>query len=211
MHHDILNPLNIANGYAELLHEGETDPLKITYLEAIERNLQRGIELIDSATMFSKLESLESIEFAELDMKEIIGQVIENLGPLADKAGMEIENNITQNMPARANKIIAEVFANFISNAVKYASEGRRIVLSSEDKGRFWSIKVIDFGEGITDSFKSGIFERFHRMEKKGVKGSGLGLAIARKIVELHGGRIWVEDNPEGGAIFVVEVPKLSV
>jgi len=52
------------------------------------------------------------------------------------------------------------------------------------------------------------IFERFHREEKKGVKGSGLGLAIAGKIVELHKGRIWVEDNPEGGAVFVVEIPK---
>ncbi|MCK4929289.1 MAG: HAMP domain-containing histidine kinase, partial [Methanosarcinales archaeon] len=64
-------------------------------------------------------------------------------------------------------------------------------------------------GGGIKDADKAGIFERFQTMGKKGVKGSGLGLAIARKIINLHNGRIYVEDNPDGGAVFIVEIPKL--
>lgn len=208
MHHDLLNPLSISRGYVELLKEKETSPKKIADLEIIGKNLTKGMELIESATMLSKLESLERIEFEELDLKGVIEKAIENLGSLAEKSGMKIENNVTQSIPVRANKIIEEVFNNFISNAVKYAAEGKRIAVESEENKDSWRIKVIDFGEGVRDPDKAAIFERFQRMEKKGVKGSGLGLAIAKRIVELHNGRIWVEDNPAGGAVFVADIPK---
>ncbi len=208
MHHDLLNPLNISKGFVELLREEESAPGKIARMEIIERNLTKCMELIESATMLSKLESLERIEFEDMDLKNVIEKAIENLSSVADRSGMKIENNIVQSMPARANKIIEEVFANIISNAIKYAPEGKRIVLDGVDGDRSWKVRVVDFGEGIPAAFKTAIFERFQWMEKKGVKGSGLGLAIARKILEFHKGRIWVEDNPEGGAIFIVEIPK---
>ena len=112
-------------------------------------------------------------------------------------------------MPTRANKIIEDVFANLISNAIKYASQGKRVVVDGKERHDLWTIRVVDFGAGIKDADKKLVFERFQRRNKMGVKGSGLGLAIARKIVELHKGRIWVEDNPEGGAVFIVEIPKI--
>ncbi len=208
MHHDLLNPLTTANGFIELLKENETISRKKACLETIERSLVKGMELIDSAMKFSRFESLKTIELEELDLKKIIEEVIEALIPLADNAGMEIVNRITFNMPVRANKIIEEVFSNLISNAIKYASSGKRIIIESENKGENLQVRIIDFGEGIKESDKTMIFERFRRGGKTGVKGSGLGLAIAGKIMELHNGRIWVEDNPEGGAIFIVEIPK---
>ncbi len=209
MHHDLMNPLNIAKGYAELLREVEIDSRKAVYVKTIERNIVKGIDLMESTTLLSRLESMESIEFKEMDLREVIAEVIESLSPMVTGAQMTIENNINLSMPARANKIIEEVFINIISNAVKYAPAGKRIIVDGEEKGDCWRIRVVDFGEGIKEPYKAMIFERFHRKEKKGVKGSGLGLAIARKIMELHKGRIWVEDNPEGGAIFVVEIPRL--
>ncbi len=209
MHHDLLNPLNTANGYIEILKESETNPERIAYLETVKRNLVKGMDLIDSATRYSRLESLESIELKYTDLKVIIEKVIETLAPLAAGEEMKIENNITRSMPARCNKIIEDVFDNFISNAIKYASRGKKVVLEGEDSVKSWRIKIIDFGEGINDTDKARIFERFNRMDKIGVKGSGLGLAIAMRIVELHNGRTWVEDNPEGGAVFVVEMPKI--
>jgi signal transduction histidine kinase len=69
-------------------------------------------------------------------------------------------------------------------------------------------LSVSDWGEGIDDAHKQSVFTRFERLGKEGVKGTGLGLAIARRIVELHGGRIWIEDNPEGGSVFRVSVSK---
>lgn len=208
MHHDLLNPLNVANGYIELFLEDELEPQKKSYLETIKRNLIKGMELIDNATKLSKIESMKYIEFEDMDLKMVIGEAIDNLRPLAVKAGMSIENNIQGSMLARANTIIEDVFTNLISNAIKYAPQGKRIVVDGSDGGDVWLMKVIDFGAGIKETDKKLIFKRFHREEKKGIKGSGLGLAIAVKIVELHNGRIWVEDNPEGGAVFVVEIPK---
>ncbi len=205
MHHDLLNPLSIASTYIELLLEQEKDGKKKAYIEAVNKNLAKGIDLMASTTMLSKLGSLESIKFEDMDLKEVIEQVIDNLKPLASKAGMKIESRL-MSMPARGNRIIEEVFANLISNAIKYASSGKKILVESEEKKKCWRIKVTDYGEGIKDEYKSLIFDRFQRMEKRGVKGSGLGLAIARKIMELHKGKIWVEDNPEGGAVFVVEI-----
>jgi len=208
MHHDLLNPLNVANGYVEYFLEDEKDPNKKSYLEIIKRNLVKGMELIENATKFSKLESMKNIEFNDLDLKIVVQEVIENLTPLAVRAGISIENNLKRSMHARGNKIIEDIFLNLISNAIKYAPKGKRIIVDGKDGGNFWIIRVIDFGPGIEDADKKLIFERFHREDKKGVKGSGLGLAIARKIVELHKGRIWIEDNPEGGAIFTVEILK---
>jgi PAS domain S-box-containing protein len=207
MHHDLINPLAAASGFIELLKEDEIKSQR-AYLETIERNLVKALELMESATRLSKLESSKSIELMDMDLEKVINEVAGNMSPLAADAGMKIENKINISIPVRADKIIEEVFANIVSNAIKYASSGKRIVLDCAEGRGCWNIRVTDFGEGIEDSDKTVIFDRFHRMEKKGVKGSGLGLAIASKIMELHNGRIWVEDNPEGGAVFVVEIPK---
>ncbi|WP_456473823.1 sensor histidine kinase [Candidatus Pyrohabitans sp.] len=208
MRHDLLNPIGTARSFVELLLEDEDDPEKTTELQAIKRSLDKAIDLIESASKLSKLESSKSLELEDMDLRKVIEEAVERFTPLASEAGMKIENRIAHSMPVRANSIIEEVFANLISNAIKYAPEGRRIVLTGEERDSFWRIRVIDFGEGVKDENKQAIFERFIRKEKRGVKGSGMGLAIARRIVELHNGRIWVEDNPEGGAVFIVEIPK---
>ncbi len=208
MRHDLLNPIGTARSFVELLLEEEHDPEKTVELQAIKRSLDKAIDLIESASKLSKLESSKGLKQEEMDLRRVIEGAVERFIPLASEAGMKIENRIAKSMPVRANRIIEEVFTNLISNAIKYAPEGRRVVLTGEEKDSFWRIKVIDFGEGVRDENKQAIFERFTRKEKRGVKGSGLGLAIARRIVELHNGRIWVEDNPEGGAVFIVEIPK---
>jgi two-component system phosphate regulon sensor histidine kinase PhoR len=100
------------------------------------------------------------------------------------------------------------VFANLLSNAIKYARDGRKVIIEVEDDGENYIIRVKDFGEGVPDEFKEIIFERFKRKEKRGVKGTGLGLAIVKRIVEIHGGEVWVEDNSPKGAVFVVKLPK---
>ena len=110
--------------------------------------------------------------------------------------------------PVCANPILADVFVNLITNAVKYASEGGRVEIGIRDGGDSWIATVMDYGPGIAEGDKAKVFTRFERLHKEGVKGTGLGLAIARRIVELHQGRIWVEDNPAGGTVFLVSLPK---
>ncbi len=78
------------------------------------------------------------------------------------------------------------------------------------EEGTYCKIYVKEWGYGIKDEDKAKLFTRFQRVEKKGVKGTGLGLAIVKRIVDLHGGRVWIEDNPEGGSVFYVKIPKIS-
>lgn len=221
MHHDLLNPIGTSKVAIEFLLEEETDPTKIKDLEIVLRNINRMIDLIENANKLSKLGSSEYIEFENMDLKNVIEEVIEGFHTSANLAGMEIEFNEVNNMPIQANRIIGEVFSNLISNAIKYAPGGKKILVKTEDRESFWRIKVIDFGTGIEDKDKIDIFERFQRLFKHEVKGSGLGLAIVKMILEIHKGKVWVEDNileycdekgenhgKKQGAVFVVEIPK---
>jgi signal transduction histidine kinase len=104
--------------------------------------------------------------------------------------------------------MISDVFENLVSNAIKYGRPGGVIRIDVRDGGDRWRVEVADTGDGIADADKEKLFTRFERLRKEGVKGTGLGLAIAKRIVDLHGGSIWVEDNPGGGAVFCVALPK---
>jgi len=133
--------------------------------------------------------------------------VVASYKPVAEEGGMEIENRVTERMEVRAHHSVGSVFSNLLSNALKYGKEGKRVILDmGEGEGKV-RVKVIDFGKGVPDDYREEIFNRFKRRKKEGIKGTGLGLAIAKRIVELHNGRIWVEDTPNGGATFVVEIP----
>lgn len=107
-----------------------------------------------------------------------------------------------------ANHVMHDVFFNLLSNAIKYSPDGAKIIVAVEDAGQRWRISFKDSGPGVADKDKERIFERFLRLERGNIKGTGLGLAIVKRAVELHSGRTWVEDNPEGGSIFYVEIPK---
>lgn len=205
MRHDILNPIGIIRTSAEMALEDNPEDED---LNLIARSVKRAGELIDNATMLSKLESSEDFEKEDIDLKEILDRISSDMNPLFETGEMDLFNNIMSPMPLKANPIIDHVFINFLSNAIKYAPEGKKAVIEGEDTGDSWIVKVLDFGEGIRDEYKEGIFDRFKRKNKDGVKGSGLGLSIVKKIVDIHRGKIWIDDNPEGGSVFVVELPK---
>ncbi|MEL4306147.1 sensor histidine kinase [Methanococcoides sp. LMO-2] len=106
--------------------------------------------------------------------------------------------------------MIEEVFANLVSNAVKYSPENKDIKIGVKDRNEHWKITITDSGEGIADKDKQLVFDRFKRaVGDCNIKGSGLGLAIVKRIVELHGGQVGVEDNPNGpGSVFWVTLKK---
>lgn len=165
--------------------------------------------MTESASKLAKIESMEKIEFQRQDLNAILKKVIESFEPVFKEKGMQVEYSVKGEYPARVNPVIEEVFLNLISNAIKYSPEKSRIVVGIEDANDSWLVMVKDHGEGVPDEYKEAIFERFKRADRMGVKGSGLGLAIVRQIVELHRGRVWVEDNPEGGSVFYVTLPKI--
>ncbi|SFM19013.1 sensor histidine kinase [Methanolobus profundi] len=209
MRHDLLNPAGNVRGFTEILLEMEEDPEKTHILTILQKSSNKLIEMIDTAAKFAKLESEEELEISRMDIMIILHNVIEQFHQQLKEKEMSLELRTEGSYPAMLNPIVEEVFANFISNAIKYSPEGTMITIDVQDLNYEWRVNVTDQGDGIPDRSKPFVFDRFKRVDKKGVKGTGLGLAIVKKIAELLGGTVGVEDNPEGkGSIFWVRLKK---
>jgi hypothetical protein len=205
LHHDLMNYASIIKGYAE---QAQGDGIDSETIMAIRRNAGRIIEVIENATKFSKLASMEKIKKVEMDLAEVISDVVQEFKPMLSEAGMSVENRIDRSLPVKANPIVEEIFGNFLSNAIKYARQGQKVMISAEEEGDYWKISFADYGPGVPEEQKVTIFDRFSRGGRGGVKGSGLGLAIAKRVAELHGGEVGVEDNVPRGSIFWTKLPK---
>lgn len=207
MHHDLLSPAGIIKGITELqIREPMDSKLKETLL-MIHRNSKRLIEMIENASAYEKLESMEKLELEKLDLNEILTTVANEFKPLMEDRNITVEYLAKEKCYAMVSPVIESGFSNLISNAIKYSPEGKKIEVGIEYHDAC-IIYVKDWGCGIKDEDKGKLFTRFQRSEKHGVKGSGLGLAIVKRVVELHKGKVWVEDNPEGGSVFYVSLPK---
>ncbi|MEL4306146.1 PAS domain S-box protein [Methanococcoides sp. LMO-2] len=209
MRHDLLNHANVVNGFAYMLLEMEKDEKKISKLENIETSNRKLMELIESAASFAKFETIEDIKFESIELSGMLKDVSKNFHYQASQKKVVIEYPEQGTYNALANPMIEEVFANLISNAIKYGPDNSRVIVNILDKDQEWKVTVTDFGEGIPDDEKSLVFDRFKRLEKGSVKGTGLGLAIVKRIVDLHGGSLSVEDNSESnGTVFGVTLRK---
>lgn len=211
MSHDLLNPAGVAKGFTDLLIHAEDDPAKVHKLELIDDSLTRLISMIEYAAEYAKLEDVRYLEFEATDIRTLVSDVAETFESQLFKKNLCLEVNLDSAYIAKINPLISAVFANFISNAIKYGPMNSSIIVEIDDLVDKFKIKVIDFGDGVSDKDKELIFNRFKRLEQthKSVKGTGLGLAIAKRIVELHGGEVGVEDNPYGsGSVFWLTLKK---
>jgi PAS domain S-box-containing protein len=205
--HDLLNPVTVIKGLSEILSEDESLPENRKSLEAIIKNAGKLEEMIQSAATLSKVEAVDKLDFEERNLCEVLRKVISDFTPMFRNKGMNVEFFSEEKCIAEVNPHIEEIFSNLLSNAVKYSSENTRITVEIKGDGEDWIVSVKDRGNKIPDEYKEIIFERFKRLEKRGVKGTGLGLSIVKRIVDIHKGKVWVEDNPEGGNIFLVTIP----
>ncbi len=209
LRHDLLNPAGIVKGFTEVLLNMEDDEKKHHLLEKIEKSNEKLINMIQSAAKFAKLQSVDEIDFEEKYLDIIFNDVANNFKPMLDEKRMTLDFIAEGTYPANVNPMIEEVFANMMSNAIKYSPQESRIIVDILDSDEKWKVTVTDFGNGISDEDKPKIFTRFKRVDKSGVKGTGLGLAIVKRIIKLHGGEVGVEDNPAGqGSVFWVTVGK---
>ena len=207
--HDLLNPAGVVRNASELLLEiMKDDGKKKEIAELLRDSSSEMVELIKNASKFSKLEATDEIECKLQDLNKIIKDIIKQFESQLKEKGQILHYLSEECCPVYVNVVIKDVFLNLISNAIKYSPEGSKIEVSINEEKNNQVVLVKDFGEGIADEDKEKIFERFERLHVGCIKGSGLGLAISTRIVDLHRGKIWVEDNPEGGSIFCVSLPK---
>lgn len=208
MRHDLINPVGVIKCYVSFLLEKETDPRKIDLCEKIDAVNTKLEEMIENASKYSQLEEMKEIERGSEDLNRILRESVDLALCPGDVSLLKVDYLPVGEYPASVNPMIGDVFTNLMSNIVKYASSGGKVEIGIDDDGDNWRVYLKDFGPGIRDEDKEKIFTRFERLEKAGVQGTGLGLAIAHRLVNLHGGRIWVEDNPEGGSLFYVSLRK---
>jgi len=206
--HDLLNPVGIILNLVELIESTDSSREIEEELQMIKRNTKILHEMIEDSSKYAKIESIDDFVFEKIDLSNIIKDVVDSLHGAASEKGITIENEVTERYLAHVNPFIREVFFNLVSNAIKYSPENSRVIVDLKDAHTEWIISVKDNGIGIPDKYKETIFLRFERVSKEGVKGSGLGLAIVKMIVDLHNGKVWVEDNPEGGSVFYVKLSK---
>ena len=206
--HDLLNPASVVRYYTSFLQESETDPVKLDCYHKIEGVNNRLMDLIRNASKYSRLEEMDHVDCQLLDLNTLLLDALAEHEHRLKEASIAVNYLPRNEYPITANPLIEDVFANIVANAIKYAASGKKLEIDILDQGACWVVQIRDFGKGIPDKDKPLIFTRFTRLKKEGVEGSGLGLAIVKRLVDLHKGRIWVEDNPAGGSIFCVQLPK---
>ena len=210
MRHDLLNPATVSKDIAKMAFEEEEDLEKKELIKRILKNNEKMITMIENASLLAKIESGEKIEVKETELTKVLRKAALDMTPQADEKNIKIIIDLKDEYLALTNPLVYDVFSNLINNAIKYSPKNSKIEVGIDEDGEYWNIYVADNGLSIPVEDKEAIFDRFKRAHKGGVKGTGLGLAIVKKVVEAHKGRVWVEDNPDGGSIFFVLLPKLK-
>lgn len=212
MSHDIRSPLTAVVGYSGLIQKWSNGDEKIKrFAEKIEMTAMEIDRMIESIRTYSRVKKGNSKEdFDEIDLKVTLSEIFEFLDEKIQVHGTKIERRYRtdRDYMALGTEFLKNAYLNILDNAIKYSPKNSIISVTLDDTGSDLKFGVADHGDGVPDEMKEAVFERFTRNDKCGIKGSGIGLAIARHAIESHGGKVWIEDNPGGGCIFYVTVPK---
>jgi len=214
--HEFRTPLAIINGYLETLMDGALEDREMAEksLLAMHKNSRRLALLIDDLLTISRLEErAKLLEFLPVDLRDLLGHVIEHLEPsIAERAAAIAVDwaDDARDMEADGRRI-EQVFSNLLGNALRYGDvEHLAIRISAMREGSDIHISFSDNGPGIPLGDQPHIFERFYRVHKdrsRDAGGTGLGLSIVKSVVLAHGGRVAVESIPGRGAAFHVFLP----
>ena len=209
--HDLQEPLRMVGGFLNLLqskYQGQLDDKAQEYIAYSVDGANRMSALIKDLLEYSRVSS-KGMEPAPVDLTAIANYVTGNLRAAIEESGAIITADPLPTITADAGQM-RQLFQNLIGNALKFRVEGRRpeVEISAKQEDGRWLLRVKDNGIGIPPKQQDRlfvIFQRLHAREK--YAGTGIGLAICKKIVERHGGRIWVESAPGQGATFCFTLP----
>lgn len=213
--HELKTPLTTIRMYAELLGEKKiVDPDKQdSYLKTIIRESQRLTRLVNNVLDFSRLEQgRKEFRFAQFDLVELLHQLLDSQVVRIEDAGMQLTREIkVRNCSIESDRdALEQILLNLIDNAIKYAAEGRRLVIELEVEQKQCQIRVRDNGPGVPADHRRQIFEKFHRIDDSLTarqQGSGLGLSIAHQLAEGLGGTLTFRENRGSGACFELRLP----
>lgn len=211
--HDLKEPLRGVKAFTKLLLEDYSQKLDKEakeHLNTISEATSRMSRLIEDLLNLSRIGRIKNVEEG-VDLNEVLSDVKKNLAYSLEEKGVDLK--IRENFPkVTCDRVrISEVFSNLISNAIKYSKKDLKpvIEIGYSDKAGHYEFYVKDNGIGIEKAYYDKIFQIFQRLHAKGeYEGTGAGLTIVKKIVENHGGRIWVESEVGAGSTFYFTLPK---
>ena len=215
MSHELRTPLNAILGYTELMAEGTYGELCEEMLEVLKRLETNGrhlLGLINDVLDLSKIEAGQLVlELSDYCIQDIAQTVRSTLEPLAADKKLAFKVEVPAELPPGRGdgRRLTQVLINLVGNAIKFTDAGEVAIKTEANNGSFY-VTVRDTGPGISAADQAKLFQEFQQADnaitkKKG--GTGLGLAISKRIIEMHGGRIWVESLPGQGSTFTFTLP----
>ncbi|NLX08576.1 MAG: HAMP domain-containing histidine kinase [Chloroflexi bacterium] len=217
MSHELRTPLNSIIGYSELVISGIYGALNDTQRDRLQKVIRNGhhlLSLINDVLDLSRIEAGRVVlDRRAVPIPALLENVLATIEPLAQRKGLTITREFAGAPAVHADEMRArQIVTNVVANAVKFTHEGS-VTVRAFGSGSMVQIEVIDTGIGITSEQADLVFAEFHQADSsvtRRYEGTGLGLAITKKLVELHGGRIWLESAPGHGTTFFITLPAVS-
>lgn len=199
--------------YTELLarrYEGQLDEKADKYIGYAVAGAKRMQALINDLLAYSRV-GTRGKPFEPIACDSVVDEAVDNLRTAIDDSGARVVQGVLPVVRADRGQLV-QVFQNLIANAIRYRrEEPPHIEIAAEKSGVAWIFSVKDNGIGIDPQFAERIFVIFQRLhERSTTDGNGIGLAIVKKVIERHGGRIWVRSQPQQGSTFVFTLPAIE-
>jgi signal transduction histidine kinase len=215
MSHELRTPLNAILGYTELIQDsvyGAPPDKMVAVLDRISRNGKHLLGLINDVLDLSKIEAGQLVlALNDYSLKDVVHGVYGAVETLAASKNLAFKVEMAPNLPAGRGdeRRLTQVLLNLVGNAIKFTDKGEIMIKASANDGAY-NLAVRDTGPGISEADQQKLFQEFQQADTSITKakgGTGLGLAISKRIIEMHGGRIWVESRPGQGSTFSLTLP----
>lgn len=209
--HDLKTPLNAISLREQLLEHGKT-PEATAHAQAVQRSVASMQRLISDLLDAARLDVGQlQLDMRDCDVRELVADVVDQIGPLAGghDSRVRVDATVPSGLTVHGDRErIGQVLANLLGNAIRFTTEGT-VAISAAREGERIVVSVADTGAGIPADVLPHVFDRFFS-STRGPAGTGLGLSIAKRVVEAHGGKIWVSSEPERGSTFSFSLPAAS-
>ncbi|HVY91675.1 MAG TPA: PAS domain-containing sensor histidine kinase [Bryobacteraceae bacterium] len=215
MSHELRSPLHTIIGFAELLAEQTAGPLNDTqqrFVSHVHRDSLHLLDLINDLLDLSKIEAGRvELQRQPLSIAWVLEDAVASVRPRAEAKSLLIRAEHPPSISIFADRLrIKQILHNLLTNAVKFTPKGGQITISSVGRETLAEISVTDTGIGIPDDQHQAVFDKFFQVQataKGEQQGTGLGLAITKRLVEQHGGTIWLRSEPGKGSCFTFSIP----
>ena len=210
--HDLQEPLRMVASFLELLAErykGRLDERADKYINYAVDGAARMKALIDGLLRYSRV-TTQGRRLEEMETRSALDEAMANLGRAIEEKGAVVTHDDLPTVLADPIQLV-QLFQNLIGNALKFCDGTPRVHVAAERTGEEWVFSVRDNGIGIAPEYRERIFQIFQRLHGRDkYPGTGMGLAICKRVVERHGGRIWVESRPGQGSTFLFTLPVIG-